>query len=50
MNQDSTSSSPINHLGSCRDGIKHGRLTGQEVARKRIRARMHKVSDSVITS
>ncbi|KAM0057764.1 hypothetical protein Hdeb2414_s0005g00162251 [Helianthus debilis subsp. tardiflorus] len=35
---------------SGRDGLKHERLTGQEEARKRIRTRMHKVSDFRITS
>ncbi|MFS8025861.1 hypothetical protein Hanom_Chr16g01480041 [Helianthus anomalus] len=32
-------------MESRRDGLKHERITGQEKARNRIRARMHKVSD-----
>ncbi|MFS7944570.1 hypothetical protein Hanom_Chr06g00513781 [Helianthus anomalus] len=37
-------------IGITRAWAKHGRLMGQDEARKRLRARMHKVSDSVITS
>uniref|UniRef100_A0A251UAE3 Uncharacterized protein n=1 Tax=Helianthus annuus TaxID=4232 RepID=A0A251UAE3_HELAN len=32
----------INSLESCQDGLKHKRITGQEKARNRIRARTHK--------
>ncbi|MFS7954757.1 hypothetical protein Hanom_Chr07g00634241 [Helianthus anomalus] len=32
-------------IGITRAWAKHGRLTGQDEARKRLRARMHKVSE-----
>uniref|UniRef100_A0A251SK39 Uncharacterized protein n=1 Tax=Helianthus annuus TaxID=4232 RepID=A0A251SK39_HELAN len=34
----------MNIIGITRAWAKHGRLTGQDEARKRLRARMHKVS------
>ncbi|MFS7943243.1 hypothetical protein Hanom_Chr06g00497961 [Helianthus anomalus] len=48
MDLNTPSSSLAKHvfiIGITRAWAKHGRLTGQDEARKRLRARMHKVSE-----
>ncbi|KAJ0508410.1 hypothetical protein HanIR_Chr11g0516931 [Helianthus annuus] len=37
-------------IGTTQAWTKRGRITGQDEARKRLRARMHKVSDFRLTS